>query len=586
MKPILLLSFLTIACLKFYAQEEPIKCGFERVLQKISSYKAKIDSTQNLITQTLEKNKHQRKEEDTVTYIIPVVVHILHKGEPYGEGLNIPDEQVYAQIDVLNEDFNRLNIDTTNTPSFYKNIAGKLKIKFCLAKIDPNCEFTNGITRQKAIKKNNLGEIVGFTLDDDKLIKSHNIWPTDQYLNIWVCDLVEYVGYATFPFLPQLNLTDPENSTYDGIVIQTTAFGRNYPNTNFNLKKNYNKGRTTTHEVGHWLGLLHTWGNVDCSNQLSCVCGDDYCDDTPPTDGPLTRCVNKISNCSDTPTRVMRENYMDYTPDNCMNLFTLDQIARMKTVLNINERRQRILRNNLCSAKLPSSFDVPITDSLHEGNVSEILWYNPHKLKPVYNPFTNNWSLDFSDTSVIISNHFKNNIQMPLYLDVELYTDNSPLLEIYFSQKCGMNWEKKAILNWSNNQFIGAQKFKLSPNHYRISIPIPPYNGFTRFMIKNSDLNEKVYIEKVKLCYHKSSFKLLYNTENQPFLQYELTQPNHTEISIYDLFGNVMLKKIFLLTNKGIVNYHELNLNYISKGIYLLSVKTENSYEIFKLINS
>ncbi|MFQ3575957.1 MAG: M43 family zinc metalloprotease [Cytophagales bacterium] len=575
--------FCTLFFFEALCQDFDSRCGHDIYLSSQTDVVEKLNHTNRIIDKAVRMAKIEQQENKSITYTIPVVVHVLHKGEPYGQGWNIRDEQIFSQIDVLNEDFNRINADTLNSPEEYNAVAGRINIRFCLAKIDPNCEFTNGITRQTAVKRNNFGQNVGFGLEDDALIKSFNIWPTDQYLNIWVCDLIGFVGYATFPFIPQLNISNAEDNNLDGIVIQTTAFGRNQGGLIFNLKQTYNRGRTATHEIGHWLGLFHTWGNTSCSNQIGCVCGDDFCDDTPATEGPLTTCVFRNSFCTGTAVRVMRENYMDYTPDACMNLFTKDQVSRMKTVLEVNERRKKILNSGLCNENLPASFELPFSDHLNNGQLSESMWSNAnaHVLKT--NPFTNNLSLDFSDTNSLVSNMFKHTTNEPLYLDLEVFTNQSPILNIFLSEKgCSDNWRRVSILDWRSNLFVGARMFRISSHHFRVLIPIPKLNGFRKIMIQNVSTNQTVNIEKIKLDFVNQGVKVSYDEFQQPYITYESTHPSIADINVYDVYGQQINNNKRLITEKGVLTTTDLGI--YSRGVFVVTMQTDENYYTFKLL--
>ncbi len=252
---------------------------------------------------------HPSDSRSTIT--IPVVVHVVYNTQQQ----NISDNQVSSQIDVLNEDFNHNNADTSNTPDVWKPVAGSIPVMFCLAKYDPNGDSTSGITRTQT-------DIKSFSLGDS--VKHSNLggadsWPCKHYLNIWVCNLSNStLGYTTLP------TSNCDNN--DGVVVLYSAFGRvgtvHYP---------YNKGRTATHEVGHWLGLTHPSGDDGgtCS-------GDDGCSDTPLEADNVFNCPSFpfIDQCTGPPNGVMFMNYMDYTDDACMNLFTQCQTTKMLGVLN------------------------------------------------------------------------------------------------------------------------------------------------------------------------------------------------------------------------------------------------------------
>ena len=259
--------------------------------------------------------------ENTSVITIPVVVHVVY----YNNTENISDNQIFSQIDILNEDFRRLNSDTINTPTAFSSVAADCEIEFCLAKKDPNGNITTGITRTSTNQSS-------FSTNDNVKYTSsggQDAWNTTNYLNIWVCDLSQgLLGYAQFP---------GGNVDEDGIVVDYQYFGNIGTATS-----PYNLGRTATHEVGHWLNLSHIWGDSNC--------GDDYCNDTPEQETSNRGCPSfpSTSLCSGNGQfGDMFQNYMDYTNDNCMNLFTQDQKLRMLAAINTS--RQGLLTSNSCN---------------------------------------------------------------------------------------------------------------------------------------------------------------------------------------------------------------------------------------------
>lgn len=290
------------------------------------SQRARMDS---LIGTYLNERKHARVTAEEVIRI-PVVVHVIHdQAETSIGGLNNPnisDEQIRSQIEVLNEDYRR----RPGTPGFNTNPVGADSyIEFYLAEFDPNGRGTTGITRHRYLDKTSFNPF-----SDDLLLANIAYWPSDKYLNIWTCRLTNsYLGIAQFPSVDKvqgLDTANEPNALTDGVIIDYRYFGRK---TGAITSRIYNLGRTTTHEVAHWLGLIHTWGDA--------VCGNDYCADTPPTEEPnrSTVCLEKFSTCNGVRTRNMIENYLDYSPDSCMNLFTKDQVGRMRAVLALAPRR-------------------------------------------------------------------------------------------------------------------------------------------------------------------------------------------------------------------------------------------------------
>ncbi len=287
---------------------------------------------------------------------VPVVVHVIHFGENYGEGRNIPDEQVLSQIQVLNEDFRRTNPDQTNTPAEFLPVAADIEIDFVLAKQDPEGLPTTGINRVNGGKSN-------WSWEEQSAMKNLSQWPPEEYINIWVADLVisgqNLLGFATFP---ETGLTgvpfgsSPEN---DGLAIDYTVFGSEdiYPQGNYN--SNFSKGRTTTHEMGHFFGLRHIWGDINgCS-------GTDFCDDTPNQSSDTSGCPSGIiETCG---VNDMYMNYMDYTQDACMNIFTEDQKARMITVLNNSPRRSSLSSSHALTDPVSIPDDAGISEIITPG---------------------------------------------------------------------------------------------------------------------------------------------------------------------------------------------------------------------------
>jgi hypothetical protein len=239
-----------------------------------------------------------------VTLTIPVVVHVLYNTTAQ----NISDAQIQSQIDVLNEDFQKLNADVTKTPSAFTSSVANVGIAFTLAKRDPAGNATTGIERKSTT-------ITSWGTDDKMKSTTTgglNTWPAGSYLNLWVCNLSGGIlGYAQFP---------GGAAATDGVVIRTSAFGRNGSAT-----APFNLGRTGTHEVGHWLNLRHIWGDASC--------GTDQVSDTPTQQTSNTGCPSfPRLTCGNTTSGDMFMNYMDYTDDACMYMFSNGQSSRMNAL--------------------------------------------------------------------------------------------------------------------------------------------------------------------------------------------------------------------------------------------------------------
>lgn len=301
--------------------------------------------------------------------VVPVVIHLLY----HSNSDNLSDERIMSQINALNNDYRRRNDDTINTPEPFKHLAADTRIVFCLAKVDPNGYATSGIIRKYTKEE--------FFLADDQMKFSSkggdDAWDPSKYLNIWVCNLFgRTLGYATLPGSP---------AAIDGIVIKNAVFG--YEN---GTSAPYNKGRTLTHESGHWLGLQHIWGDK--------LCGDDGIDDTPPQKSSNNGCPQfpATSDCSINQYGDMFMNYMDFTDDGCMNMFTIGQKNKMRSMFAKNGLRNSFLDNDLCDGSdavaaptvnpkqplgikiypNPTVTNISITGSLDEVNGRTLRIYN------------------------------------------------------------------------------------------------------------------------------------------------------------------------------------------------------------------
>ena len=264
--------------------------------------------------------------EQTIT--IPVVVHVLY----YNSYENISEAQIQSQLDAINADFSRNNADFSKVPSVFAKLSGNANIRFELAKVDPNGRPTTGVVRKRSTRM--------MWSDDDK-IKSASFggsapWDASSYLNIWVCNTVPGLsGYATVPG------SDPAK---DGVVVRYDAFG-----TTGNVSFPYHKGRTLTHEVGHWLGLQHLWGDKQC--------GDDGIQDTPKqrSGNAGDPVFPKLTACNGTPEGEMFMNFMDFTNDASMGMFTEGQKNVMRAQFASTGKRNSLLNSKGLSTSWNSS---------------------------------------------------------------------------------------------------------------------------------------------------------------------------------------------------------------------------------------
>jgi PKD repeat protein len=330
-------TYALILCCLIYMQtkaqvnNQHIPCITTEVMQEMQqadpNFQKNLDDLE-FYTEKYVKDKYVKNTDGTfqkvqgVVRVIPVVFHIIHEGG----NENISAAQCQSQIDVLNADFRRLNADTGNTPAPFQAIGGDAEIEFRMAQLDPNGNCTDGIVRLFSTLTNNARNN----------IKSLSYWPSNKYLNIWVVKSIrgaqpplQVAGFAQFPGFA---------ASTDGIVICNQFLGTIGTSTGNSV------GRTTTHEVGHWLNLIHIWGD-----DAGACAGSDLVSDTPnQANLNQSNCPNfpHTDACTPTGNGVLYSNYMDYTNGNCQNIFTVGQCARMNAALSSGASQ----RNNLWSA--------------------------------------------------------------------------------------------------------------------------------------------------------------------------------------------------------------------------------------------
>ncbi|MEM6815217.1 MAG: choice-of-anchor J domain-containing protein [Bacteroidota bacterium] len=332
-----------------------------------------------------EKQRSNQSLLQNTIYEIPVVVHILHQGELPGEGSNLSTDRILGQIDSLSADFRRLNADRINTPNEFLPVAADTEISFILARQDPNGQPTNGVVRVNASRS-----FDSFRNSDLIDMRSLSHWPAENYLNIYCADLktgsLNLIGSAIFPETNEIPGINPEGDQLflDAVFVDHLFFGNNADAPSFE-----SRGRTLTHEVGHFLGLRHIWGDGGCSV-------DDFVNDTPlantDNDGYSSPCT--FPNPEDMIVCVegepeMFQNYMDYTNDICMNLFTEGQKERMR-IVSENSPRRASLRSS-AGLTSPNRFadDLALTDIVSpdfatcENQITPILEVTNHGLNEI-----------------------------------------------------------------------------------------------------------------------------------------------------------------------------------------------------------
>lgn len=379
---IALMSLLFIRSLKAQVAVKPL-CGDEWIKndleKRLPGFKQAVEETFN---QTKEMANQSARS--NTPYFINVVVHVVYKNPEE----NLPDSVIQSQIDVLNEDYNRLNPDTANLRALFKPIAGNANIHFNLAQI---------IRKQTTVNFSIslLGSGMPNQMKWDSLGGSSAVDP-DHYLNIWVVKIqpimlgsIQIGQVLGFAFPPAGLSNWPANSAApvkgeDGVVIDFRCFGRNNPNpisvdgtTNLDIR-----GRTPSHEVGHYLGLRHIWGDGGVLGGGNNCTGSDGIDDTPKADNQSNFDCNTTKNtCVDTlpwtsiDAPDLIENFMDYSAETCMNMFTAGQVAHMRATLEGP-------RNGLIS--------LSSVNSLNNFNHSVSVYPNPTSNKLTISTLNNN----------------------------------------------------------------------------------------------------------------------------------------------------------------------------------------------------
>jgi PKD repeat protein len=348
---------------QFTFAQAPIRCYTDEMDSVLRANNPSLPSKEDF--ETWLSSEMQNNAQSKIiggVYYIPVVFHVIHSGEAVGTGTNVSFAAIQSQLDVLNEDFRKiLGTNGWNT----NPVGADTKIEFCLAQRRPNGSAF-------AVGEPGVNRILSTTITPtappfstafiNSTIKTWTYnggtptanrgWDPNKYMNIWLCNISGGIlGYAQFPQSPLggMGCAAPAVAT-DGVVFLYNSIGKSaitgFPGP-------YNEGRTATHEIGHWLGLRHIWGDGGCTM-------DDYCNDTPEAGVPNYGCPAGTNSCTAAPDAGvdMIENYMDYTDDLCMNIFTNDQKMRMRTVLESSPLRANLINSDACTPPNPSDASV------------------------------------------------------------------------------------------------------------------------------------------------------------------------------------------------------------------------------------
>ncbi len=575
---------------------------------------------------------------------IPVVVHVIHNGEAIGSGSNISDAQIQSQINALNEDFSRLNQNLLTTSAAFRGTSSDALIQFCMAQQAPDGTPTNGINRGEAPTQSQysqLGVPTGlqclnmYTMET--VIKPASIWNPEKYLNIWVSSALRQLpqpnglgcsnedttlGYAQFPEMSGPFPSVPSNLT-DGVWIKYNAFGKIG-----NVNAPYDLGRTATHEIGHWLNLKHIWGDDTTANPPLAACAqDDDVADTPLQSTP-TYGFNTVpyydNNCIPATyfPGIMFMNFMDYSNDNCLALFTYGQTARTDAAL-FNQRAS-LLTSPGC---LPGSYKVVISQVYGGGGNAGAPYTNDYI--ELFNRGTvaqnlNGWSVQYTSATGPTSGNVWFTTPLPNFtLQPGQYflikcagsgTNNLPTEDLVSTISLGSTTGKvilvsDAIPETSVNPTgiqivdkVGYGNSSTTTNGYEGAGPTGSLLSNTTAALRNlggcTDSNNNASdftvgtpsprnsSSPVNLCSSLSVSQntletvTLYPNPTNSKVFFDNTNDGYKEVTIYNYLGQNVAKTSFTT----ITNNQEIDMSNLATGVYVLKFTDGDKSKSVKVI--
>ncbi|MFN4993030.1 MAG: M43 family zinc metalloprotease [Bacteroidota bacterium] len=583
--------FLSLA-FAFQTQAQDTKCVTDYYFNLSKKIYPDLEKLEKQATEIgLQASQQPLQKTGTIRYI-PVVFHVIHKN-----GLeNISQAQIMNQIRILNEDFRRK--PGTNGGKSTNSVAADMEFEFRLAQYDPNGNKHDGINRIFSNQTDNANNAV----------KALSYWNSEKYLNVWVVNTIASIsgtsgivlGYAQFPF--QRN----SQPTTDGIVVRADQIGM------LGTADKSQAGRTLTHEIGHWMGLFHTF-------QGGCSGSGDGVSDTPPCASASSGCDKTRNSCNnDNPNlRDMIENYMDYSDGNCLELFTQGQKSFAYT--QMQQYRSLIYANDVTYAGIDANgnyltppattFIAPIAFDFENGDplLSKGFTYNN------FNNPSFGWRYTklagYSSTASLYIPNFSNpgavfntrdGFQTP---EIDLLNLNSPFIEFYYAwvQKTFTNFDSLIVLvssdfgmteervfaergpelataNPINTDFIPSQT-----QWKKVSISVwkmhRKRNVRFRFEFVNRQGNN-VFVDQISISdgstglhnalKNEINFSLQPNPMNEnAFITFDLNEKKNIHITLTDVVGREVKTIEKSMLSAGF-NQVELHKGGLKSGIYYL----------------
>ena len=513
MKKLLLFLSLTLPVFAFAQRNCGTMEHYERAVQENPSYELNQIEIENFTNEFLSHNNGT----DRAIVTIPVVVHVVYNTTTE----NISDAQILTQIDVLNKDFAKMNADAVNTPSIFT--ASNTDIQFCMASFDPAGAATNGITRTYTAT-------TAFSTNDEmknNATGGKSAWDASKYLNIWVCDISGGIlGYAQFP---------GGAAATDGVVVDYQYFGTIGTST-----APFNLGRTATHEVGHWLNLRHIWGDA--------TCGTDQVADTPTHNTANYGCPTypHLSTCTGTPVE-MTMNYMDYTDDACMYMFSEGQTARMQALFATGGPRASLLYSNGCGTPAPVLCGIPA--NLAASSVSSTSASLSWGVVPGATSYTLQYKLSTSTTWTTVSG-----------LTTTSYTLTGLASMVTYNTRVSATCPAGTGYYTGSSSFVTTSAFPTCTDSFE--------NNNTTSKAKAITVNTNV-LAKISTSTDQDWFKFA-NTSTNKNIKIDLTTlPANYNVSLYSPSGALLLSS----TNTGTAN-EVIIYNTTVVGTYKVAVTT------------